>query len=167
MTQATFLEVGELFPEFTLPTPDGRVSLDNFANHPAVVFFYPRDGSENCSIQVQKGAEVYGRLLRSGVQVLGISLDSLESHRSFAAECGAEFPLASDEADSGLALELGLIRQPSSPNEESAFAARTTFILDEGGRVIAILNGNPVMDHWDRVLSVLERRLGLTFDSEP
>ena len=93
------VKVGSVAPDFTLPSQAGeRVSLKDFSGRkPVVLFFYPKDDSPGCTKEVCAFRDNFEEFSKLDAQVIGISSDSLESHRRFAAKHDLSFPLLSDE----------------------------------------------------------------------
>ena len=91
------LTVGEKAPEFTLQDKDGNtVSLSDFAGKKVVVYFYPKDNTPGCTRQACAFAGLYGEFQKKGVEVIGISRDSVASHGKFAQKHSLPFLLLSD-----------------------------------------------------------------------
>jgi peroxiredoxin Q/BCP len=110
---------------------------------PAVVYFYPRDKTPGCEVEARGFSDLYDRFREAGIEVVGVSVDSEESHRSFAEECAIPFPLASD-ASAGLTSQLGILKDYG---EHGTMAARVTFLLDGGGVVRKVWTVTDVLTH--------------------
>ncbi|MDV3278702.1 MAG: peroxiredoxin [Nitrososphaerales archaeon] len=124
------LKPGDKAPDFELEAQDGRrVALHEFIGAKNVVlYFYPKDFTRGCTAETRSFGENYGVLQELGAEVIGVSSDDIESHREFAGECGAKFPLLADEEGRvrglyGVQSSLGLI------------PGRATFIIDKEGVV--------------------------------
>ena len=79
------LQIGDIAPQFTLQDKDGNaVSLSDFAGKKVVLYFYPKDNTPGCTRQACAFAGLYGEFEKKGVQVIGISKDSISSHVKFA-----------------------------------------------------------------------------------
>ena len=136
------LKVGDRFPvERLRPRPDG----------PAVVYFYPRDSTPGCALEAQGFNERYDAFREAGYEVIGVSVDSDESHAGFAQECGLRFPLVSD-ADLSLSSELGILRE----TEWGQMAARTTFLLAADATIERIWSVKDSGEHPAEVLAAIE-----------
>ncbi len=121
---------GDRAPDFTLKTQEGKeVSLHDFLGEKNVVlYFYPKDFTTGCTTEARTFSLNYDSLLGLGAEVIGVSSDSSESHKSFAEGCNVKFPLASDTGGRvrelyGVHLSLGL------------FPGRVTFVIDKQGVV--------------------------------
>lgn len=112
------VNVGDRFPTEAV----GLERLDG----PAVVYFYPRDLTPGCTAEANGFNRLYDEFRAAGVEVVGVSVDSEQSHRRFVEECGLDFPLVSDEGGA-LTTRLGLMKDYG---EYGQMAARVTFLLD-------------------------------------
>ena len=122
--------VGSVAPDFTLPSQSGEmVSLEDFVGkRPVVLFFYPKDDTPGCikeACAFRDGYEEFGKL---HAEVIGVSSDSVELHRNFAAKHSLPFTLLSDEN--------GKVRRLYGvPNSFGLFPGRVTYVIDEKGVV--------------------------------
>jgi peroxiredoxin Q/BCP len=117
--------VGDRFPVEALPHP---------LVGPAVVYFYPQDMTSTCTVEAHGFNELYDDFRAAGVEVLGVSVDTEESHREFAEQCGLRFALIAD-AGKELTGKVGLLKDFG---EHGILAARWTFLVDEDGTVQAV-----------------------------
>lgn len=91
------LEAGTKAPLFTLPDQTGAmVSLSDFTSKKVILYFYPKDNTPGCTKQACSFRDIYSQLEEAGVQVLGVSKDSIRSHKGFAEKQSLPFPLLSD-----------------------------------------------------------------------
>ena len=125
---------GDTFPLERLATTVGG---------PAIVYFYPRDKTPGCEVEARGFSDLYDRFREAGIEVVGVSVDSEESHRSFAEECGIPFPLASDE-DASLTSQLGILKDYG---EHGTMAGRVTYLLDRDGVVQRVWAVSDVLTH--------------------
>ena len=105
MKQMTKLEVGDKAPDFSTTTYDGRrIGLtDYLGKRSLVVFFYPKDGTPVCTQEACAFRDSYEKFVETGTEVIGVSGDREETHRSFARDYKLSFPLISD-SDGSLSL---------------------------------------------------------------
>jgi len=124
------IDVGERAPDFTATASDGRrVSLTDFQGKQAVVvFFYPRDNSPICTKEACAFRDAYEDFVQAGAAVIGVSSDSDESHRSFAATQRLPYLLIAD-ADGALRRLFGV------PNSMFVLPGRVTYVIDRKGIV--------------------------------
>jgi peroxiredoxin Q/BCP len=123
-------DVGDAAPHFTLPSQSGEtVSLgDFFGKKPVVLFFYPKDDTPGCTKEVCAFRDDYEEFEKLGAEVIGISSDSVESHRSFAKKHNLPLALLSDEG--------GRVRKLYGvPNTFGLFPGRVTYVIDKKGVV--------------------------------
>ena len=127
------LEVGMKAPEFTLNDKDGQaVSLSDFKGKKVVLYFYPKDSTPGCTRQACAFAGAYDVYKELGVEVIGISKDSMKSHQNFANKYELPFILLSDP-------ELQAIQAYDVWKEKKLYGkvsmgvVRTTYVIDEEG----------------------------------
>jgi peroxiredoxin Q/BCP len=146
------VEVGSVAPDFTLPSQTGEmVRLADFLGHkPLVLFFYPKDDSPGCTKQACAFRDDYDRFGTLDAEVIGISSDSVESHRSFAAKHHLPFTLVSDER--------GKVRKLYGvPNTLGLFPGRVTYVIDREGVVRHIFSSQVgIVQHVEEALVALE-----------
>lgn len=133
------LEVGMKAPDFTLKDKDGKeVSLSDFLGKKVVLYFYPKDNTPGCTRQACAFAGAYGQFQAKGVEVIGVSKDSIASHVKFAEKYNLPFILLSDP-------ELVAIKAYDVWKEKKMCGkiglgvVRTTFIIDEKGNIEKIM----------------------------
>jgi peroxiredoxin Q/BCP len=142
---------GSLAPNFTLPSQSGKkVSLRDFlGKKPVILFFYPKDDTPGCTKEACAFRERYEDFREINAEVIGISSDSVESHRSFAAKHELPFTLLSDEGAKvrklyGASSTFGLI------------PGRVTYVLDEEGVIRHIFSSQlGVEEHVEEALEAL------------
>ncbi len=130
------LKAGDKAPDFTMPLSNGttfRLS-DNLAKAPIILYFYPKDFTPGCTREACTLRDAYPHFQDFKATVIGVSYDSIKTHRRFARENGLPFPLASD-ADKKVAKAYGV--------DGILFAQRATFIIDKRG---VIVWANPKVD---------------------
>jgi peroxiredoxin Q/BCP len=132
--------VGEPAPDFALPDQDGRTrGLAEFRGKWLALYFYPRDDTPGCTKQACAFRDDRQKLAALGVEVVGVSVDDVESHRDFAQEYSLPFPLLAD-AGGAVAARYGSLRDFGLIK----FARRNTFLIDPQGRIAKIyLSASP------------------------
>lgn len=133
------LEVGMKAPQFTLPDKDGNmVSLTDFIGKKVVLYFYPKDNTPGCTRQACAFAGAYESFKDNDIVVIGISKDSVASHKKFAEKYDLPFILISDkELDAIQAY--GVWQEKKLYGKVSMGVVRTTFIIDENGNIEKIM----------------------------
>jgi peroxiredoxin Q/BCP len=136
-------------PSFAAPDQSGEVvRLEELAGRPIVLYFYPRDGTPGCTAEACAFRDAWDRLAATGAHVVGVSDDSVESHRAFADEHGLRFPLLADPERR--IIDAYGVRSPMG------FALRVTFIIDGEGIVRRVFRDVDPAVHVDEVVAALE-----------
>ena len=129
------LKIGDMAPEFTLSDKDGNpVSLSDFRGRRVVLYFYPKDNTPGCTRQACAFAGAYAGFLEKGVEVIGISRDSVASHASFAKKHALPFVLLSDPERTAIEA-YGVWQEKKLYGKLSFGVMRTTFLIDAEGRI--------------------------------
>jgi thioredoxin-dependent peroxiredoxin len=129
----TGVALGQPVPDFTLPATGGENwRLRAARGGPVVLYFYPRDSTPGCTLEGQDFNRLLPRLRRAGVQVAGISRDSLASHEKFCTRMGFGFPLLSDE-DERVCRLFEVIREKNLYGRKVMGVERSTFLIDGRG----------------------------------
>lgn len=151
MGSSNALRVGDLAPDFELPSPTGepRRLADFRGKSEVVLFFYPKDNSPACTAEACSFRDSYEAFRDSGAEVIGVSSDSVNSHQKFADRHQLPFPLVSD-ADGALRTLYGV------PRTLGAIPGRVTYVIDRQGVVRHIFSSQfQVFKHVDEALRVL------------
>lgn len=124
----TVLRAGDRAPEFEGTSSSGEpISLERFRGRPVVVYFFPKAGSYGCTRESMEFRDAYPTFVQNGIQVIGVSVNSVDEQRTFATDCSLPFPLVAD-SDREIARRFGVLGA-------FGFARRVTFLLDAEGRV--------------------------------
>ncbi|MGN0690563.1 MAG: thioredoxin-dependent thiol peroxidase [Oscillospiraceae bacterium] len=133
------LEVGTKAPDFKLQDKDGKeVSLSDFIGKKVVLYFYPKDNTPGCTRQACAFAGLYDEFKKKGVEVIGISKDSVASHIKFAEKYNLPFILLSD-SDLSAIKAYGVWQEKKMYGKVTMGVVRTTFIIDENGNIEKIM----------------------------
>ena len=133
------LNIGDRAPNFTLNDKDGKpVSLSNFLGKKVVLYFYPKDNTPGCTKQACAFAGLYREFQNRGVEVIGVSKDSVASHVKFAEKYDLPFVLLSDPELEAINA-YGVWQEKKMCGKVSMGVVRTTFIIDEGGNIAKIM----------------------------
>ena len=137
--ETTMLDIGTQAPNFTLKDKDGNtVSLSDFVGRKVVLYFYPKDNTPGCTRQACAFAGLYEEFKARNVQVIGISRDSVASHEKFAAKYSLPFILLSDPELEAIEA-YGVWQEKKLYGKVSMGVVRTTFVIDEAGRIERIM----------------------------
>jgi len=151
----TKLVVGAKAPAFTLQDADGKkVSLADFAGRKVVVYFYPADDTPGCTKEACQFNDSLAGFGRLGVAVVGISPDSSASHQRFRAKYGLGFTLLSDPERSVMQ-RYGAYGEKMMYGRKVVGVIRSTFLIDEKGRIAAAWYGVRADGHAAAVLAAL------------
>lgn len=133
------LKIGDKAPDFTLLDKDGKtISLSDFLGKKVVLYFYPKDNTPGCTRQACAFASNYKEFIKRGVEVIGISKDSVASHVKFAEKYSLPFILLSDP--DRIAIEkYGVWQEKKLYGKVSMGVVRMTFIIDENGLIQEIM----------------------------
>ena len=132
------LEVGMKAPEFTLLDGEGNtVSLSDFRGKKVVLYFYPKDNTPGCTRQACAFANTYAQFEDKNAVVIGISKDSVASHKNFAAKYNLPFYLLSDP-DLVAIQAYGVWQEKKLYGKVSMGVVRTSFLIDEEGTLVKI-----------------------------
>ena len=129
------LKAGDKAPGFTLPDADGNmVSLSDFAGKKVVLYFYSRDNTPGCTRQACAFAGAYEGFKRQDIAVIGVSRDSVASHKKFAEKHSLPFILLSDSERQAIE-PYGVWTEKKLYGKVSMGVQRATFIIDEAGTI--------------------------------
>src|SRR4029077_1415126 len=144
-------EVGKPAPDFSLTTGDGsQVSLKDYHGKWVVLYFYPKDFTSGCTLEArnfQRDLSKYGNV---GAVILGVSVDTAQSHKDFCAKEGLNFKLLADP-DGKVSTEYGSVMDYKGQK----LAARNTFIINPDGDVAKVYTGVKPAEHSEEVLKDL------------
>lgn len=135
------LDVGDQAPDFTATSHDGQeVRLADYRNEKVVVlFFYPKDGTPICTKEACAFRDAYEEFVEAGAVVIGVSADTAESHRGFAANHHLPFLLVSD-ADGSLRRSFGV------PKTLGVLPGRVTYVIDQQGVIRLVFSAQMTSD---------------------
>ena len=133
------LKEGMKAPAFTLKNKKGdNVSLSDFHGKKVVLYFYPRDNTPGCTRQACAFGARYGEFQNRGIEVIGISRDSVASHEKFAEKYGLPFVLLSDPELEAIEA-YGVWQEKKTCGKVGMGVVRTTFIIDENGMIERVM----------------------------
>jgi peroxiredoxin Q/BCP len=149
------LKIGDPAPAFRLAsTSGGDISLDDLRGQKVVLYFYPKDDTPGCTKESCDFRDNLARLSGRGVVVLGVSRDTIASHEKFKAKHGLPFDLLSDP-DARVGKEYGAFGKKMMYGKPVTGTIRSTFVIDEKGRIGALWSPVRVPGHVDEVLATL------------
>lgn len=143
-------------PAFSLPGSDGKTwSSKELKGSAYVLYFYPKDSTPGCTTEACDFRDNLARLKKAGVQVFGVSPDSLASHAKFIAKQGLTFVLLSD-GDKALATKLGVYGEKMMYGKKVMGIIRSTFLVGVDGTILREWRGVKVKGHVDEVLEAAQ-----------
>lgn len=148
------IRVGERAPAFSGVTADGKtISLDDFrGKHPLILYFYPRDNTPGCTKEACSFRDHAAEIAAAGAAIVGVSMDSQESHRKFIADHRLNFPLISDR-DATICKAYGVARLNGWFPPK-----RVTFVIDRDGIVRHVIHSElGIARHIDEALDALRK----------
>ena len=150
------LEIGTKAPVFTLPDQDGKmVSLKDFMGQKVVLYFYPKDNTPGCTKQACNFGELLPLFREKGAVVIGVSKDSVASHKKFQEKFGLPFTLLSDP-------ELQVIQAYDVWQEKNMYGkktmgvVRTTYLIDEKGVIVKVFGKVKAAENPQQMLDELK-----------
>jgi peroxiredoxin Q/BCP len=149
------LEVGDTAPDFSLPATGpaggGTLSLKSLRGRKVILYFYPKDDTSGCTAEACGFRDALADFARSGAEVVGVSRDSLVRHEKFRGKYDLPFRLVSDE-DGKLCEAYGVWKRKSFMGRKFMGIERSTFLIDETGKIRHIWRKVKVKGHVEEVL---------------
>lgn len=155
-----WIEVGQIAPDFVLPSDrDEEIQLSRFRGSPVVLYFYPKDDTPGCTREACSFRDLQQEMKKLGAVVLGVSPDTVESHKKFREKYNLNFPLLAD-VDHAVAEAYGAWREKVRFGKKSMGIQRSTFLIDSEGVVRKVWKNVQVDGHDAQVLDVLRDLIG-------
>jgi len=151
----TTLQAGDAAPDFKGVNEQGdTVQLSDFAGKKLILFFYPKDNTPGCTAEACNLRDNYALLQEKGFAILGVSPDSERKHQNFIEKFALPFPLLADTAQEVLQA-YGVWGEKSMYGRTYMGVFRTTFIIDEAGKILHVFNKVKTKDHANQILEVM------------
>ena len=149
------LETGTLAPEFSLPDQDGEMrSLSDYRGQKVVLYFYPRDMTSGCTKQACAFGELYPQFQEKGAVVLGVSKDTVASHKKFQEKYDLPFILLSD-TEKEVLQAYDVWKEKKNYGKVSMGVVRTTYLIDEDGVIAKAFGKVKAADNPAQMLEAL------------
>ena len=149
------LEVGTKAPDFTLPDQNGDIHTpEEYRGKKVILYFYPKDNTAGCTKQACGFAERYPQFLEKGAVVLGVSKDSVKSHKNFETKYTLPFTLLSDP-DRQAIEAYDVWKEKKNYGKVSMGIVRTTYLIDENGIIVKAMDKVKAADNPQQMLEEL------------
>lgn len=149
------LSTGDTLPNVTLEDDTGkRIKTPELLGGRLVLYFYPKDDTPGCTNEASQFRDLLARFKRKHVRVVGVSRDSVASHQKFKKKYGLTFPLLSD-VDSKLCHAFGVIVEKSNYGKTYLGVQRSTFLIDEKGKIVHVWPNVKADGHAEEVLGYI------------
>jgi peroxiredoxin Q/BCP len=154
--RTTMLEEGTMAPDFTLPADGGgEISLSDYRGKRVVLYFYPKDNTSGCTTEACNFRDDHSEIVAAGAAVLGVSPDSVKSHDGFKAKFSLPFALLSDP-EHEVAETYGAWGEKKMYGKTYMGIIRSTFVIDEEGKIVKVFPKVKPKNHSQEVLEVLK-----------
>jgi len=149
----THLKSGDKAPNFSLPNQNGEVqALKDFKGQKLVLFFYPKDNTPGCTAEACDLRDNFKELQKQGYTLLGISPDSEKKHQNFIKKFELPFDLLAD-TEQEMLQAYGCWGQKKFMGKEYIGVHRTTFLIDEKGKISVVITKVKTKEHAAQILS--------------
>ncbi len=150
------LKEGTAAPNFTLPDQNGEMrSLSDYRGRKVVLYFYPKDMTAGCTKQACGFAELYPQFSEKGAVVLGVSKDSVASHKRFEEKYGLPFPLLSDTELTAIKA-YDVWQEKTNYGKTTMGVVRTAYLIDENGTIVRAYGKVKAADNPAQMLEAIE-----------
>lgn len=151
------LKIGAQAPDFTLPDQNGEMhSLSDYRGQKVVLYFYPKDMTAGCTRQACAFGELYPQFREKGAVILGVSKDSVASHKKFEEKYGLPFTLLSDQ-EREVIRAYDVWKEKKNYGKVSMGVVRTTYLIDENGMIIKAFDKVKAADNAAQMLDLLNQ----------
>ncbi|KKS31433.1 hypothetical protein A2380_03545 [candidate division WWE3 bacterium RIFOXYB1_FULL_43_24] len=146
------LNVSDVAPQFSLPDQNGDTkTLSGFSGKWLLIYFYPRDNTPGCTTEACVIRDTWGEFKKTGAAVVGVSTDSVESHKKFGEKHSLPFTLLSD-TDKKMVQDYGVWKTKSFMGKSFLGTHRTSFLIDPDGKIAKIYENVKPAEHAEEVL---------------
>ena len=150
------LSVGDTVPDFSLKDVEGKiVKKSDLKGKKYVVYFYPKDFTPGCTTEAAEFSRDYKKFKSSGIEIIGISPDDVESHKKFGEKMEVPFILLGD-IETDIAKKFGVWGKKQFMGREYMGVNRTTFLVDEKGKIFKVFEKVKAAGHAQEVLEAFK-----------
>ena len=150
------LEIGMKAPEFELPDQNGEMHrLADYRGQKVILYFYPKDNTSGCTKQACGFSERNPQFREKGAVILGVSKDSVASHKKFEQNYGLGFTLLSDP-ELEVIKAYGVWQEKKNYGKVTMGVVRTTYLIDENGIIVKAMGGVKAADNPQQMLDLIQ-----------
>ena len=143
---------GDSVPKFEINDADGNsVKSSDFKGKKHAIYFYPKDFTPGCTTEADEFSKDYKKFQKEGIEIIGISPDDVESHKKFCEKMGIKYPLLAD-VDKAVSKQFGVWGKKQFMGREYLGVTRSTFLVDEKGKIFKIYPKVKPVGHSKEVL---------------
>lgn len=151
------LKIEDMAPDFSGTTQDGAtISLSELKGTRTILYFYPKDNTSGCTLEAKSLRDGKEELSRRGFRIIGVSPDSERSHQNFCTKHDLNFTLLAD-TDHSICEAFGVWAEKSMYGRKYMGVKRTTFLLDEEGRITHIFDKVKTATHFEQIINELDK----------
>ena len=153
------MDIGKKAPDFTLKASnDKEISLEDYRGKNVVLYFYPKDNTPGWTNEANEFGKLYEKFKELDTEILGVSPDSIDSHKKFIEKQDIPFLLVSDE-DKKLGKDYKIFKEKGILAKVGLGLERSTFIIDKEGNLVKEYRDVKVKDHAEDVLSFIKNHM--------
>ena len=153
------IKIGDKAPNFKgkalVENNEKEISLSDFKGSKVALYFYPKDMTPGCTIQAKNLRDNYKELTSKGIVIIGVSKDDIKSHSKFSEKKELPFILISDE-DTKISSDYGVWGMKKFMGKEYMGISRNTFLIDEKGNIVSIIDKPKVAQHAKEIIESFE-----------
>ena len=147
------LKPGDKAPDFTAENQNGEtIKLSDYKGKKVVLYFYPKDDTTGCTAEACNMRDNYSDLRAKGYEVIGVSIDTVKSHDKFVKKYDLPFTLVADP-DKKIVEDYGVWAEKSMYGRKYMGTLRTTFLIDEKGKIEKVIDKVDTKNHFDQIIS--------------
>jgi thioredoxin-dependent peroxiredoxin len=151
------IDIGDKAPDFSAPTDgDGTTSLKELKGKKIVLYFYPKDMTPGCTTEACEFRDAHPDFSKINAEIIGVSKDSVKRHDKFKEKYELPFALAADE-DGKICEAYGVWQEKKNYGKTYMGIVRSTFLIDEKGKIAAVWRNLRVKNHVEKVLEEAQK----------
>lgn len=148
---------GDSVPEFNVHDANGNsVKSTDFQGKRHAIYFYPKDFTPGCTVEADEFSKDYEKFKKNGIEIIGVSPDSVDSHKKFCAKMGIKYPLLAD-TDREISEKFGVWGKKKFMGREYMGVMRSTFLVDEHGKIFKVFPKVKPAGHSKDVLAEFQK----------